>query len=73
MLWININKLRGIENTGEKEEQIYEEGKRMEEKEATDAFFKCWGEIYNSSKNEIDEVWGEEVKQELVEKYKKRA
>ena len=43
MLWININKLRGIENTGEKEEQIYEEGKRMEEKEATDAFFKCWG------------------------------
>ena len=41
----------------------------MEEKEASDAFFKCWGEIYNSSKNEIDEVWGEEVKQELVEKY----
>ena len=71
MVWKNINKLRGKENTGVKVEQIYEEGKKMEEKEAGNAFFKCWKEIYNSSKNEIDEVWGEEKKHELVKKFEK--
>ena len=35
----------------------------MEEKEAVNAFFMCWKEIYNSSKNEIDEVWGDKKKQ----------
>ena len=37
--------------------------------EAARIFIEIWREIYNSSRNEISEVWEERIKQELIEKF----
>ena len=41
----------------------------MEMEKAAESFFETWREIYNSSENEINEIWGKEIKDILIEKF----
>ena len=64
-----MNEIRGKGRENTKEVKIYEEEKALEGEEAARVCINIWKKIYNSSLNEIGEVWGEKIKKELIEKF----
>ena len=70
-LWRNIGKLSGKKTKRGTEEKIYQDGKLMELEKALEDFFKFWRLIYNLNENKIEEVWGADTLEELIEEFKK--
>ena len=70
-LWRNIGKLSGKKTKRGTEEKIYQDGKLMELEKALEDFFKFWRLIYNLNENKIEDVWGADTLEELLEEFKK--
>ena len=56
MLWKNINKLRGRETRREEKQEVYREGKRVEEGEAAKLPLEACKEICSMRENKMREV-----------------
>ena len=67
-MWKRMKQIRG-QSKEETKVKLYENGKQMEMEKAAESFFDTWREIYNSSENEINEIWGKEIKDILIEKF----
>ena len=65
-VWKNINKLLGKRGHRDEEIKIYRDGKLLEIEEALRDFFEFWRLVYNTSVNEIGEIWDEERMEELI-------
>ena len=68
-MYKRMKQIRGQTKEEETEVKLYENGKQMEMEQAAESFFNTWREIYNSSENEISEIWGKEIKDILIEKF----
>ena len=66
-LWKNLNKLRGKENKNEDDFKVFDEaGKEIDKKTSGKLAGEHWGQIYRAHNNDITEIWGEEVMEEMI-------
>ena len=71
-LWKNLNKLRGKENKNEDDFKVFDEaGKEIDKITSGKLAGEHWGQIYRAHNNDITEIWGEEVMEEMLAKNKK--
>ena len=69
-MWEYMNKMRQ-KGTTEKGYEIYEDGKKMEDKLEIEKFFELWMNIYQKDPKEIDIAWNKEIKTQTEEAYER--
>ena len=67
-MWKNLNKLQG-KKTKKKEENFYEGGKRLDPEVAAQKQMEFCRGVFGGGVNKVGEVWGEEIKEELLDKH----
>ena len=66
LLWENINKLRGKEKSVIKNIIYDKNGKALNTDTSKEKILEFWKNLYNQYVNNIDDIWNEEIKQDLL-------
>ncbi|CAL4108671.1 unnamed protein product, partial [Meganyctiphanes norvegica] len=64
LIWKFMDKIRGKRKVTE-EDEIFEDGKKMEKGNAKGTFFGGWRGVLTKSKNDSHEIWDKEIKRNI--------
>ena len=70
-IWENLNKLRGKEMKRVEREEVYKEGKKLEDDEATEKLIEYSKKMYTISDTRMSEIWNKEKLEELIKLHEK--
>ena len=70
-IWENLNKLRGKETKRGGGEEVYEEGKKLENEEAAEKLMTYCREMYTTSESRMSELWNKEKLNELIQAHER--